>query len=483
MSRQVDERGRVDEATPLAAPPRVHRGKHVVARLGISSRPVWAGITLAVLFLGRAAKPWGDQSFEAAMSAMDRDPDVELGAGGLGLLLGLGTFVCALGKVFAGPLIEHIRGRAAYLIFGFVAIITMMEIAYGESSDVPLFLAWCFYCFFSAMVLPATIATVASWFDAPSLGRVIAILTMAAKGSPLIVFAASAAVLDRGDLRSWRRIFEMSWIVFAAVFVAHLALLRPSAASMGFREPLPPGGIRERVDAQRLVQPRHQLEAVGVFEVLRLFFASSRSWYMLIGTSALFAAKMGNKFVTIYAAHSLHASDADGDLLLFLNALAGLASLLVGGAIYDTLSQRGVLLFMTLLNMVHLVTRAVHLLMHAIGALTLPSLCVFMTIYGLAAPLPTNLPFQAYAIVFGGMRHCATLVCIVEIGSSALAAGAQVLEGHVLSRHEDVLYPLVQLLLVVVATVALARFFYEDWRAQPRKDAPDPTSRRRPQQR
>ena len=100
--------------------------------------------------------------------------------------------------------------------------------------------------------------------------------------------------------------------------------------------------------------------------------------------------------------------------------------------------------------------------------------------YGLTAPLPTNLPFQAYAIVFGGMRHCATLVCIVEIGSSALAAGAQVLEGHVLSRHEDVLYPLVQLLLVVVATVTLARFFYEDWRAQPRKDAPDPTSRRKP---
>ena len=197
---------------------------------------------------------------------------------------------------------------------------------------------------------------------------------------------------------------------------------------------------------------------------------------------------MGNKFVTLYAAHVLGASDADGNLLLFVNALAGLLSLLVGGAVYDALSHRGVLLFVSLLNSVHLLARLVHVLLHATRTLSLPALCVLMVLYGLTAPLPTNLPFQVYAVSFGGARHCATLVCAVEVASSVLAAATQVLQGRALAEQAEWVYPLTQLALVALATVVLARFFYEDWQdappgeheARPRSAKADGHDRERP---
>ena len=151
-------------------------------------------ITVACLFLGRAVTPLASESLDAATTALIEDRTLNVTASDLAQLSSAGAVCGALGKLIAGPAIGVMNGRNAWLALLFVGSIAMLCIA-NVSSMTELFIVWLAYTPFAAMAFPATTVIVAGWVDGDLLGRVLGILTFAAKGAPSLVDVTAMSIL------------------------------------------------------------------------------------------------------------------------------------------------------------------------------------------------------------------------------------------------------------------------------------------------
>ena len=151
-------------------------------------------ITVACLFLGRAVTPLASESLDAATTALIEDRTLNVTASDLAQLSSAGAVCGAFGKLIAGPAIGVMNGRNAWLALLFVGSIAMLCIA-NVSSMTELFIVWLAYTPFAAMAFPATTVIVAGWVDGDLLGRVLGILTFAAKGAPSLVDVTAMSIL------------------------------------------------------------------------------------------------------------------------------------------------------------------------------------------------------------------------------------------------------------------------------------------------
>ena len=161
---------------------------------GIHSRKTWMWVQVVVLFIGRAVMPLSSESLDASSAALIEDPSLNISAADVAALSSTGALCGAAGKLFAGPLIALINPRNAWLLLLAVGT-TVTGLVAHVSSLTELYVLWSIIAPCMALGFPALTAIVASWVDGNMLGRVLGLLTFAAKGAPSLVDAMAMAIM------------------------------------------------------------------------------------------------------------------------------------------------------------------------------------------------------------------------------------------------------------------------------------------------
>ena len=164
---------------------------------GIHSRKTWMWIQVVVLFIGRAVMPLSSESLDASSAALIEDPSLNISTADVAALSSTGALCGAAGKLFAGPLIALINPRNAWILLLAVGATVTGLIAHVSSLS-ELYVLWAIIAPCMALGFPALTAIVASWVDGNLLGRVLGLLTFAAKGAPSLVDAMAIAVMQEG---------------------------------------------------------------------------------------------------------------------------------------------------------------------------------------------------------------------------------------------------------------------------------------------
>lgn len=162
---------------------------------GVHSRTTWMWVQVVILFIGRAVQPLASESLDASSAALLEDPSLNISAADVAALSSTGALCGAAGKLFAGPLIALINPRNAWLLLLAVGTTVTGLIAH-VSSLAELYVLWSIIAPCMALGFPALTAIVASWVDGNLLGRVLGLLTFAAKGAPSLVDAMAMAVMQ-----------------------------------------------------------------------------------------------------------------------------------------------------------------------------------------------------------------------------------------------------------------------------------------------
>ena len=269
-------------------------------------------------------------------------------------------------------------------------------------------------------------------------------------------------------------------MAFAATLIIFWLFLRSSAEAVGFRRPHPPEKQSGGSSSQQRSSPppgalrsasrrdAHRFEGESVWVVLRELRCTRRFWCLLIGYVALFSSRTATKFLAVFARNELHTSHSTADLLLLLTSLPTMTMLLCGGAAYDFLpSKAAVAIFFSLLLGGTAVSMVALFVLFWTESLSLPALATIVFVYGLCHPLPLYLPFAVFSMGFGGVRHCATIVCIFELIGLTCASLFQITVGVMLSRDDYLGWFACQALIAVVGCSSMQMYFYLDWRRSP----------------
>ena len=268
-------------------------------------------------------------------------------------------------------------------------------------------------------------------------------------------------------------------MAFAATLIIFWLFLRSSAEAVGFRRPHPPekqgsgsSGSQQRSSpppgAMRPPRAAHRFEGESVWVVLRELRCTRRFWCLLIGYVALFSSRTATKFLAVFARNELHTSHSTADLLLLLTSLPTMTMLLCGGAAYDFLpSKAAVAIFFSLLLGGTAISMVALFVLFWTESLSLPALATIVFVYGLCHPLPLYLPFAVFSMGFGGVRHCATIVCVFELIGLTCASLFQITVGVMLSRDDYLGWFACQALIAVVGCGSMQMYFYLDWKRSP----------------
>jgi len=265
-------------------------------------------------------------------------------------------------------------------------------------------------------------------------------------------------------------------VAFSVTLVIFWFFLRSSAEAVGFRRPHPPekqgsganGNQQRSSGAMRPSKAAHRFEGESVWVVLRELRCTRRFWCLLLGYVALFSSRTATKFLAVFARNELHTSHSTADLLLLLTSLPTMTMLLCGGAAYDFLpSKAAVAIFFSVLLGGTAVSMVALFVLFWMESLSLPALATIVFVYGLCHPLPLYLPFAVFSMGFGGVRHCATIVCVFALFGLTCASLFQITVGIMLSRDDYLGWFACQALIAVVGCCSMQMYFYLDWRRSP----------------
>jgi OPA family glycerol-3-phosphate transporter-like MFS transporter len=152
----------------------------------------------------------------------------------LGSIISLGTLGYAVGKFFAGGLVDVLGGRRNYLIGMGGAVACTALFALGGS--LPVFtLAWFANRLIQSLGWPGMIKITSRWFSFASYGTVMGVISLS------FLFGDAAA---RGFMRllidaglGWRGVFWVAAGVLAILWVFNVMLLRESPEELNLPEP------------------------------------------------------------------------------------------------------------------------------------------------------------------------------------------------------------------------------------------------------
>ena len=99
--------------------------------------------------------------------------------------------------------------------------------------------------------------------------------------------------------------------------------------------------------------------------------------------------------------------------------------------------------------------------------LTLAALATIVFVYGLCHPLPLYLPFAVFSMGFGGVRHCATIVCVFELVGLSCASLFQIAVGYLLNNDNYAGWFAAQAVVALIGCIFMWLYFYLDWRRSP----------------
>lgn len=436
-------------------------------RYGIGSREAWVIITVGTLFFAKSVQPFITDATHVTQAALVNDTRLDMSESRLGALVATQDAVEGLSKLLVGPVLSLIGPhRAWYLILGGGALNALVIAA--TRSQLALFTGVVVQSLLYAWAMPSTTMVMAGWLDGHLLGRAIGVVSVATKLSPSLMSALYGSLLED----SWASCYAFAGLLFGFAFLVVLALLQPSAAALGFREPSPPGRPPE-ADGKARSHMKHPFADESSWEVVKVVFCMRRTWALTAAFSLLVLLKSGAKFASLYAASRLGVSASEGATLFTTYAIASVFSGVFGGVVYDVVpgGKAGIGLFMTGLNLLNLGGFAFGWLAEVGGSASMTKLHVFMATIGFASVLPVSLPFQVYSMGMGGARHCGVLVGVFEFIVHFVEAGLDLLVGQLLEQEQFATWLGIECAFALGGTVCMAVFYYLDWRRAPRANS------------
>jgi len=456
------------EATPLAQRshlPAEQTGQSRWDRLGVQSRSVWSGVIVVLLFVGKGVQPFGNDVTHMVQTALVDDPRLGADSAMLGGLFSAIDVTGGLSKLLVAATLRSLGPRNAWLIVLAGNAVNMALIAKLESLTA-LFVCGVGQALLYAWIFPATTMAIAGWVDGHLLGRAIGFVAVATKLTPSLI-----AELYRWRLsESWTQCYAIAACVFAGMLCIFFVLMRSSAEAVGFRPPTPPGarnsaGSSSSKDSWQPPLAREPSSLRAVYYALCM----RRTWMLVVAFTFLVLCKNASRFTSLYAKLVLQLSPSEASTVYTANAVASLASGLLGGLIYDLLpgGKMGVGVFMTSLNLLNVAAFAWMTWTEAYGEVTLVGLKVFAGIVGFANVLPISLPFQIYAMALGGVEHCGMLVAGFELCAHVTEAAFDLCTGQLLNNGQYGLWLLLNLGFAIVGAAAMAYFYYLDYQRAP----------------
>jgi OPA family glycerol-3-phosphate transporter-like MFS transporter len=383
----------------------------------------------------------------------------------LGWIISLGTFGYAVGKFFAGTLVDLLGGRRNYLIGMAGAIACTALFALGGS--LPVFtLAWFCNRLIQSLGWPGMIKITSRWFSFKRYGTVMGAISLS------FLFGDAAA---RGFMRllidgglGWRGVFWVAAAVLAMLWVVNAVVLRESPSELGLPEPATnPDNL-----FGALGEDPHP-EAAG--SLLAPLARSPAFWIVcLMSLGVTLLRETFNNWTPTYLVEGVGLSKGAAAGMSGLFPFFGGVSVLLAGFLGDRFGRGGraaiILGGMLLCGLVLAVLGSASFAGRSREALVLVALVAFVLIG------PYSYLAGAISLDFGGKRGGATACGIID-GVGYLCGG--VLAGEIIARLSNALgwQGVFQVLAGVALLTALVAAFFLANQLRPVSPAKGPALR------
>ena len=374
----------------------------------------------------------------------------------LGWVITLGTLGYALGKFFAGGLVDLLGGRRNYLISMAGAVACTALFAMGGS--LPVFtLAWFANRLIQSLGWPGMVKITSRWFSFSRYGTVMGIISLS------FLFGDAAARAFMGWLigagLGWRGVFWVAAGVLAGLWILNAAWIRESPKDLGLPEPpTNPGNLFGALGED----PNPDAAGPLVATLTR----SPAFWMVcFLSVGMTFLRETFNNWTPIYLVEGVKLGASSGAGLSSLFPLFGGVSVIVAGILGDRFGRGGraavILVGMILCGLVLGLLGTTDLSGQSRTALILLSLVAFLLIG------PYSYLAGAISLDLGGKRGAATACGIIDglgyLGGAL--AGVGIAQGSVVLGWQGVFWVLATVALVT--SVAAAFFLVDQLRPAP----------------
>jgi len=450
------------EATPLVPASNANHPK-AVDRLYIHSRESWATLTVTLLFFGKASMPFMNDVLKSVQATLMDVPSFGLTPAVLGQLASSRDLIQGGSKLLVAPVIYLVGLKGVWLIVLGMGVVNTLAVPIVATVPI-LFVTVIVQSLVYAWVFPAATMTIAGWVDGNQLGKAFGIVAVATKVSPSIMSPLYAALQATGP-EGWRLCYYCSAGVAGFTLLMMIIFLRPSARSLDFRAPTPPGKESGGSVLMSKASIAHPLADETSWNVVKITFSMQRTWFLLIAFSSLAMLKGASGFASLYAKTRLGVASAEAATVFTTYNIASAVSGFAGGFLYDLVpgGKAGIGIFMTVLNLLNLLGFVLALILEVTDSTSMGMMHVFMGTIGFASVLPVSLPFQVYAMAVGGVKHCAVIVAMFELFAHFIEAAMDLVTGELLEGEEFGSWLVVNVCFATIGMLSMAAFYYLDW--------------------
>jgi OPA family glycerol-3-phosphate transporter-like MFS transporter len=194
----------------------------------------WQSATAGALLAGYTGYYLCRSNLSVAAPLLLADPEAGLDKAGLGVVLSVGVFAYAVGKLVNGMLADFLGGRVAFL--GGMVFSIAATISFGAASgEAVLGAVWVANRFAQSAGWSALVKVASNWFEPRRYGVVMALLSQSFLFGDALGRLWLGALLARG--LGWRGLFLAAAASLLAVAAVVALVLRSSPRDIGLPEP------------------------------------------------------------------------------------------------------------------------------------------------------------------------------------------------------------------------------------------------------
>ncbi|XP_078615896.1 glycerol-3-phosphate transporter-like [Branchiostoma floridae x Branchiostoma japonicum] len=369
----------------------------------LTRRVRWQVAIFCCLFLGYFSIILCRVGTEVSLAAMTDDKELEFTKFDAGTVLAYGNGAYIVGKMLAGAVADTFGGKR-------VMISALTAVVFFTSLYANVYIKVFFIAIFMVNKIcmssgwPALTKLVCIWFDEEHYGKVFSGMSIASRSGGLASTFLLGGLLSAG--LHWRVILFVAATVAFCMMLLSVCILRESPVDLN----LQPSIKKPKDDFKG--GNGHPLEKAKLMEAL-LYFARSPAFWCL-GTANLFltGCMEMQSILPLYFKDSLHLSPGHAALVASSFQAGAVASLMIGGIVYDHISPRSRFLFLTSLLGV---STGCLVILWRVPDITIPLAGVVVFVLGATISTPYYIPGGVFSMSFGGERYCSTLVSILDV--------------------------------------------------------------------
>ncbi|XP_078663405.1 putative hexose phosphate transport protein [Branchiostoma floridae x Branchiostoma belcheri] len=369
----------------------------------LTPRVRWQVAIFCCLFLGYFSIILCRVGTEVSLAAMTDDKQLEFTKYDAGTVLAYGNGAYIVGKMLSGAVADVFGGRRV-MISALTAVVVFTSLFANVYTKLFFIGIFMINKIFMSSGWPALTKLVCVWFDEEHYGKVFSGMSMSSRSGGLASTFLLGGLLSAG--LHWRVILYMAATVALCMMLLSACILRESPVELGLQ-----ASIKKPKDDFEGGNG-HPLEKAGLAEALFYFARSPAFWCLGIANLFLTGCMEMQSILPLYFKDSLHLSPGHATLVASSFQAGAVASLLIGGIVYDHIGPRARFLFLTSLLAISTGCLVILWRVPNIEA-SLAGVVVF--VLGATISTPYYIPGGVFSMSFGGERYCSTLVSILDV--------------------------------------------------------------------